>query len=60
MILVGADGTMYRYVEACGSFRGTYSSKAKMMEEMEYSTSTDSENFHVLPCKLLLTYMEVN
>ena len=29
------------------------------MEAMEVSTSTDSRNFHVLPRKLPLTFMEV-
>ena len=47
-------------MEAHGNFQGIYSLKLQLMEAVEASTSTDSGNFHVFPCKLPLTSVEVN
>ena len=60
MILVEGDGNMSRYMKDRGSFKLIYSWKLQLTEAMEASTSTDSENFHLLPWKLPLTSMEVN
>ena len=58
MRLVEVGGSIYEYMEAHASFHGIHSWKPQLMEAMEASTSTDSENFHVLPWKLLPTSME--